>query len=62
MGENFIPLSTYREEVFYYREFPGGQVVKTQHFHCHGLGSIPGRGTKILHASLCGQKKKKIGI
>ena len=24
-----------------------------------GLGSIPGRGTKILHSTLCNQKKKK---
>ena len=24
-----------------------------------GMGSIPGRGTKIPHAAWCGQKKKK---
>ena len=24
-----------------------------------GLGSIPGQGTKILHATSCNQKKKK---
>ena len=24
-----------------------------------GVGSIPNRGTKILHATLCGKKKKK---
>ena len=24
-----------------------------------GVGSIPGQGTKILHATQCGQKKKK---
>ena len=29
------------------REFPGGLVVKTWHFHCQGSGSIPGQGTKI---------------
>ena len=27
-------------------EFLGGSVVRTQHFHCCGPGSIPGRGTK----------------
>ena len=27
-----------------------------------GLGSIPGRGTKIPHAAQCGQKKIKIKI
>ena len=31
-------------------EFPGGPVVRTQHFHCPGSGSIPGRGTKIPKA------------
>ena len=29
-------------------ELPGGPVVRTWHFHCRGLGSVPGRGTKIL--------------
>ena len=23
-------------------EFPGGPMVRTRHFHCHGPGSIPG--------------------
>ena len=41
------------------RELLGGPVVRTQHFHCQGLGSIPGQGTKIPQASQCGQKKKK---
>ena len=27
-------------------------------FHCHGPGSIPGRGTKILQATWPGQKQK----
>ena len=35
--------------------FPGGPVVKALHFHCRGLGSIPGLGTKILQS----KKKKK---
>ena len=29
------------------RGSPGGPVVRTQHFHCQGPGSIPGQGTKI---------------
>ena len=37
-----------------FREFPGGLVVRTQHFHCYGPGSIPGLGietpSKLLHA------------
>ena len=38
-----------------FREFPGGPI-RTQCFHCEGLGSIPGWGTKILQAA---QPKKK---
>ena len=41
------------------REFPGSPVVRTQCFHCQGPGSIPDRGTKILQAVQCGQKRKK---
>ena len=41
------------------REFPGGPVVRTQHFHCYGPGSIPGWETKILQAARHGQKNKK---
>ena len=40
-------------------EFPGSPVVRTRCFHCHGLGSIPGRGTKIPQAAQHNQKKKK---
>ena len=40
-------------------DFPRGPVVKTLHFHCRGTGSIPGQGTKILHATQCGQKPPK---
>ena len=43
----------------YARDFPGGPVVRTQRFHCHGRGTIPGWGTKIPQATLCGQKEKK---
>ena len=36
------------------REFPGGPVVRTWHFHCCGPGSTLGQGTKI---PWCGKKK-----
>ena len=39
-------------------DFPGGPVVRTQHFHCWSLGSIPAQGTKILQAMWRSQKKK----
>ena len=41
--------------------FPGDLVVRSQHFHCCGLGSIPGLGTEIPHQSAAhnSQKKKK---
>ena len=35
-------------------EFPGGPVVRTQSFHCHGLDLIPCWGTEILQATRCG--------
>ena len=44
------------------REFPGGLVVKTPCFHCRtaaDMGSLPGRVTKILHASRHGHKQSK---
>ena len=37
-------------------EFPGGPVVRTRRFHCHGPGSIPGWGSKILQAMWRGPK------
>ena len=37
-------------------EFSGSPVVRTQHFHCGGLGSIPGQGTRIPQATQHGQK------
>ena len=39
--------------------FPRGSVLRTWHFHSSGLGSIPGRGTKILQIAWCGQTLKK---
>ena len=35
-----------------YIYFPGGPVVKTLPSNAGGAGSIPGWGTKILHAAL----------
>ena len=37
----------------------GGPMVRTQPFHCQGLGSVPGQGTKIQQAIWCGQNNKK---
>ena len=28
-------------------DFPGSPVIKIPHFHCRGVGSIPGLGPKI---------------
>ena len=39
------------------RDFPGRVVVKTSPSNAEGVGSIPGRGAKIPHAS--GPKKNK---
>ena len=41
-------------------EFPDSPVVRTWHFHCHDLGSIPGWETKIPQAAWPKEKKKKI--
>ena len=35
-------------------------MVGTPCFHCHGLGSIPGRGTEILQGAWYGQKIKAV--
>ena len=37
---------------------PGGPLVKNPLSNAGGVGSIPGRGTKIPHATWCGQKLK----
>ena len=31
-------------------EFPGGPAVSTWCFHCRGLDSVSGQGTKVLQA------------
>ena len=40
-----------KEKIIFPHDFPGSPVVKTLHFHCRGMSSIPGRGTKILHVT-----------
>ena len=35
-------------------------MVRAQHVHSWGLGSIPGQGTKIIQVAQWGQKKKKV--
>ena len=59
--EKYIPVTS---NTFIYLtvrqwEFPGGPVVRTRRFHCSGLGSIPGQGTKIPQAMWLGQKSKQ---
>ena len=44
------------------REFPGSPVVRTQHFHCGGPGSIPGQGTKITQVAWYSQRGKSTQI
>ena len=41
-----------------HRDFPGGPVVETLPSNAGGVGLIPGRGTKIPHAS--GPKNQNI--
>ena len=36
-------------------------MIRTQHFHCQDLGSIPDRGTKISQAKTRSYQKKKKG-
>ena len=51
-----------KKKELHFKEFPGDPGVRTQHFHCHDQGSIPGQKTKTLQTVQCGQKirKKKI--
>lgn len=37
----------------------GGPVVKALHFHCEGISSIHGQGTKILAVVQCAKKINK---
>ena len=49
--QNMDPWEKSRFKIRSEGELPGGPVVRTQHFHCRGPGSIPGRRTKILQAT-----------
>ena len=45
------------------KDFPGSPVVETSRSQCKGqdaggTGSVPGQGTKILHAAHHGKEKK----
>ena len=40
-------------------DIPGGPVVKTSPFNAGGVGWIPGRGTKIPHASVSKNQELK---
>ena len=42
----------------YHWEFPASLVVRIQHFHCHGLGSIP-VGELTCHKPHDASKKRK---
>ena len=46
----------------YFRDFPGGPVVKNLLSNAGDMGSILGWGTKIPHAIQCGQNVKKLKI
>ena len=54
-----ILLKSKNNQDLQFREFPGSPVVRTQHFHCHGPGSIPGQETQISWAEHYQAKKKK---
>ena len=42
-------------------EFPGSPVENTSPFNAGGVGSIPGRGTKIPHEARHGKERKTGG-
>ena len=45
-----------------YWDLPNGRVVKTPPSNAGFTGSVPGWGTKILHAVQCGKNKKKMYV
>ena len=53
-----IFLLVFYKERAYSGDFPGGQVVKTLPSTAGDVGSIPGQGTKIPHASRPKKKPK----
>ena len=44
-------ISSYLCLIIAERDFPGGPLVKTSPSNAGGVGSIPGQGAKIPHAS-----------
>ena len=59
-------VQKYSQQHCLYQQKTGGNSLEVQWLGLHvfiaeGTGSIPGRGTKILHAMLWGQKRKKTG-
>ena len=42
------------------REFPGALVVRNLNVQCHGPGSFPGPGTKILHAAWHRKRERRL--
>ena len=46
MGKEFD-----KEQIYVYGDFPGGPGVQTSPSNAGGVGSIPGWGAKIPHAS-----------
>ena len=57
-GQSTKPLNQYSSKMYQGQELPGSPFVRTLHFHCWGLGSIPGWETKIPQATWCGQKRE----
>ena len=54
LGQSFLregfPLHSFKNQ--YPRDFPGDPVAQTLPSNAGARGSIPGQGTKFLHASL----------
>ena len=42
-----------------FREYPGGPVVRTWHFHCDSPGSVPAGNRFHMKPLLAGGQKKK---
>ena len=59
VGQQAMPVSLpfYTSNIRVSGEFPGCQVGRIWHFHCHGLGSITGQETTEYYSAL---KNKEI--
>ena len=47
------------QELVEERDFPGGPVVRTQHYHCQGPCSIPGQELRSFKPHGTAEKKEK---